>query len=575
MGHEMLRAFGVVSNQNSEFESIPYSLFPAPSLLESETMTIARRLLTVVFLAVIAFAQTPPQQASPSPSSAAAHQPSEGTPQPSARPAHVVFRVTLSPQAASKTTSGRLLLLVTSNPKPVNHIEFGFGNLDANDVWIAAKEISSLTAGASVDINPDELIYPSTLSKAPAGEYQLQAVLDTNHDYAYANEPDGGDMTSDVVRTKLPATEPVALTLTRTLPEQPLPQPPHAKLIDFPSKRLSAYWGRPMHIRGWLVLPPSYEKNETRRYPTVYQTHGFGGNLRGITGLAEEAHKRMESKSGPEMIYVVLDESCPRGTHEFADSANNGPWGDALTKELIPDLEKKYRMDAKPSGRFVTGHSSGGWAALWLQVAYPAVFGGSWPTAPDPSDFHSFTGVDLLKDTNFYHKPDGSPRMLVRMGGKDIMSLEQFAKMERVMGDYGGQMASFEYVFSPRGEDGRPMQLFNRDTGEIDRKVADAWEKYDVAKILRDHWKQIGPQLNGKIHLTVGTADTFHLDEPAHALEATLKQLGAKADFTYIPGRTHMDLYKGGLEERIAKEMYAVARPAKKKAAAAATAGAH
>src|SRR5206468_3392117 len=150
-----------------------------------------------------------------------------------------------------------------------------------------------------------------------------------------------------------------------------------------------------------------------------------------------------------------------------------------------------------------------------------------------------------------------------RMNGKDVLSLEQFAKMERVMGDYGGQMASFEYVFSPRAEGGRPMQLFNRDTGEIDRDVANAWEKYDVAEILREHWKTLGPQLNGKIHLTVGTADTFHLDEPAHLLEQTMKQLGGKASFTYVPGRTHMNLYEGGLQERIAKEMYAVARPKK------------
>jgi hypothetical protein len=150
------------------------------------------------------------------------------------------------------------------------------------------------------------------------------------------------------------------------------------------------------------------------------------------------------------------------------------------------------------------------------------------------------------------------------------LSLEQFAKMERVMGDYGGQMASFEYVFSPRGEDGRPMQLFDRDTGDINRDVAKAWEKYDVAKILRDHWKELAPNLNGKIHLTVGTADTFHLDEPARLLEQTIKDLGGKATFTYIPGRTHMDLYEGGLEEKIAKEMYAVARPKTRKSAAAA-----
>lgn len=112
------------------------------------------------------------------------------------------------------------------------------------------------------------------------------------------------------------------------------------------------------------------------------------------------------------------------------------------------------------------------------------------------------------------------------------------------------------------------MQLFDRDTGEINREVANAWEKYDVARILREHWKELAPNLNGKIHLIVGTADTFHLDEPARLLEQTIKELGGKASFTYVPGRTHMNLYEGGLQDRIAKQMYAVARPKAKAAGA-------
>jgi hypothetical protein len=152
--------------------------------------------------------------------------------------------------------------------------------------------------------------------------------------------------------------------------------------------------------------------------------------------------------------------------------------------------------------------------------------------------------------------------MFIRMGGKDTQSLEDLALQERVLGDYGGQLASFEWVFSPRGKDGRPMPLFDRRTGTIDPEVAEYWEKhYDIANLLRTNWKKIGPLLNGKIHLTVGTADTFHLDAPARLLEQTINDLGGKASFTYLEGRTHFDLYQGGLSERIAREMYAVARP--------------
>ena len=193
------------------------------------------------------------------------------------------------------------------------------------------------------------------------------------------------------------------------------------------------------------------------------------------------------------------------------------------------------------------------------------MFGGTWPTAPDPGDFRNFAvGADLTSNPpqNFYRNPDGSPRMFIRMGGKDTQALGDLAQQERVLGDYGGQLASFEWVFSPRGKDGRPMPLFDRDTGNIAPQVAEYWvQHYDIASLLRKNWKKIGPSLNGKIHLTVGRLDTFHLDEPARLLEKTIKDLGGKASFTYLEGRDHFDLYHGGLSERIAQEMYAVARP--------------
>jgi hypothetical protein len=192
------------------------------------------------------------------------------------------------------------------------------------------------------------------------------------------------------------------------------------------------------------------------------------------------------------------------------------------------------------------------------------VFGGTWPTAPDPSDFRNFTSPNLRARPvqNFYRKADGSPWMLVRVGGKEVESVEQFARQERVLGEYGGQMTSFEWVFSPRGEDGRPQQLFDRDTGAIDPVVEDAWEKYDIAQVIRAHAGVLKPKLQDHIHLYVGTADTFHLDESARLLEQTLKELGIRAQFTFIEGRTHSDLYEGGLIERIAREMEAVAHPA-------------
>jgi S-formylglutathione hydrolase FrmB len=319
------------------------------------------------------------------------------------------------------------------------------------------------------------------------------------------------------------------------------------------------------------VTPPDYATHTDRRYPTVYYTQGFGGSLRSLHDGAVARWDDMKTGKAPPMIWVAVDQSTPTGTSEFANSVNNGPWGEALAGELIPDLERHYRMDAKPSGRLLTGHSSGGWAVLWLQVNYPKVFGGAWPTSPDPSDFHDFTGIDLyVPGANAYRKPDGTPWPLARDKGEMLVSVEDYTRREVVVGSYGGQMASFEWVFSPRGADGAPVPMFDRTTGAVDSAVVAYWkDHYDVAERLRRHWPELRGDLDGKIHLTVGSADTFYLDGSARRLEATMKALGARTDFRYIEGRTHFDLYRvgddrSGLYKTIASEMYAVARPASK-----------
>ncbi len=470
------------------------------------------------------------------------------------------FRVKLDPALGSEPRSGRLIIFLSSSPTPEKELGLGFGP-EARSVRVEAREIDHIEPGETIELYGNEPSYPAPLAQAPAGDYQVMALLDETHRYVY-NKDESGDVRSEVVALKQfnPAQAgAIELTLSTAIPERPAPTPAAGEMLDFESRALSAFWGRPIHMRGVVLLPPNYEKS-TRRYPTVYWTHGFGADLHSLAERVVSRYaKGMASGDLPPMIYVLLDESCPGGTHEFADSVNNGPWGKALTTELIPYLEKKYRMMARPSGRFLTGHSSGGWAALWLQVAHPKVFGGTWPTAPDPSDFRAFTGPDLTRTPlpNFYYDAQGKPWPLVRMDGQEVMSLEQYTRQEYVLGSYGGQIASFEWVFSPRAKDGTPEKLFDRATGVIDPVVAKAWEKYDIAAILRGHAAELRPLLQDKIHLTVGTADTFHLDTPAHLLDETMKQLGIRAQFTYLPGKTHMDLYSDGLMKTIGKEMEA------------------
>jgi S-formylglutathione hydrolase FrmB len=471
------------------------------------------------------------------------------------------FRLKLDPGVSTDSApiSGRLLIFMTRETKPLEMIQPNF--TDPGAVWVSGMEIANLEAGKSIEINADTLAFPAAFSNAPAGIYQIMALLDRDHSYTY-DGVGAGDLLSTVIKTKMPADE-TDLTLSKAVPERTVTVPANARLIDFESPMLSAFWGRPVKMQASVILPPGYDKSKTKTYPTVYSVSGYGGThynaLRGAANLARD----MTDGKRPEMIYVSLEAKCPLGHHVFADSANNGPWGTALEKEFIPYLEKQFRMDAKPSGRFLTGHSSGGWSTFWIMVTHPDFFGGTWSTSPDPVDFRAFTGPDLTVTlpNNFYHDAAGKPYPLVRMSGKEVMSLEQYARQERVLGYYGGQMASFEAVFSPKGQDGQPMPLFDRDTGRIDPFVQKAWQKYNISNVLRTNWKTLGSKLRGKLHIFCGTADTFHLDEPLRLLETELKKLGSDAKIEFLEGRTHFDLYDGGLRERIAKEMYAVARP--------------
>ncbi len=498
-----------------------------------------------------------------------------------------IFKVELD-GAAAQPVSGRLLLFATEASAARAAAKDGkVESVDADPLYpmrtaVAAREVSRLAPGQRVTIDTDGLAFPESFSQLPPGDYLLQAVLDLDHSYNYTGR-NTGDLVSAVVSAHLPAITPATLRLVQVQSE-PYPwqlstSPPelqaaapvarqHTRPIDFVSPALSTFWGRPVHMRGWVLVPPGYEGSGDLRYPTVYYTHGYGGDQNHLLGALVDVYLAMSRGQMPPMIWVFLDESSPTGTHEFADSVNNGPWGQALTEELIPHLEAQFRMDGQASGRFLTGHSSGGWATLWLQTRYPAMFGGTWSTSPDPVDFHDFSGIDLYAPhANVYRGPDGTPWPFERLHGKVAGTFHDFARLEQVFGPYGGQMASFEWVFSPRREDGRPMPLFDRDTGDVDPTVIAYWrDHYDIAHRLQVDWPQLKPELDGKLHLIVGTADTYYLDGAVRKLQAVLDGLGAHADFRYLPGKTHMDLYvqgkdPEGLLKQIAWEIYAVARP--------------
>lgn len=473
------------------------------------------------------------------------------------------FRVTLSSDIAPAGASGRLLILMTDAAQPQQVIRIGF---IPGSTWIAAQEVAHFASGATIEFNPDVKAYPQPFSRAKVGTYQVMALLDVNHSYAYNGEGEG-DVVSAVVKVENlnPAdSKPVELTLARVLPGRAKPaETENIKLSEFQSPALTAFWGRPVLMRAGVVLPPGYASNTQKRYPVVYHVHGFGGDHTAAWRQGAQLVKEMSEGKHAEMIHVYLDGSFPTGHHEFADSVNNGPWGRALTEEFVPHLEKAFRAVAQPYARFLTGHSSGGWSTLWLQVTYPDFFGGTWSTAPDPVDLRSWTGINATTGStdNAYRNADGSPRQLVRRNGQWIVSIEQFARQEDVSGEYGGQFASFEWVWSPRGQDGRPLPLFNRETGVLDPAVITAWQRYDIRLILERNWHTLGPKLKGKLNVICGDADTFRLEEAVKMLCAFFKEKGSDAVCELVPGRDHGNLsqpyqtFPNGLAIRIYQEM--------------------
>jgi S-formylglutathione hydrolase FrmB len=394
---------------------------------------------------------------------------------------------------------------------------------------------------------------PGSMRDLKAGEYTVQAVVDLNLGGRSIGESPGnlysvpkrayiGPLSDSVIK----------IECTKVVADKLFKDTPAAKAARMQSKLLSAFYGRPANMRAAVILPESYDKETSRKYPVVYSIPGFGGSFLDYSGTTQ---REGTSRDGVEFIEVVLDPNCPTGHCVFADSANNGPWGKALVTEFIPYIEKTFRAVGKPEGRFTRGHSSGGWSSLWLQVAYPDFFGGCWSTSPDPVDFRDFQRIDLYKQgQNMFKDENGKPRPLARFGDTPAIFYQQFSDMERPI--RGEQLGSFEAVFSPRGEDGEPMKLWDRTTGAVDNAVALAWQKYDIGLILRKNWKVLGPKLTGKIHVYMGNMDTFYLDGAVRLLQKDLKDLGSDAVVEMLPG-DHATVMTHELEQRIDREMAA------------------
>jgi Putative esterase len=469
-----------------------------------------------------------------------------------AEPDPLAFEITVAADIATGPITVRTYVMlgpVTAAREP------RFGPDWFNPQPFFAVDTRNWNPGQPLRIGPNSLGFPGPLSSLKAGEYAVQAVVRLNPDtHAIGNGE--GNAYGPVVRTML---DPglggrVSLRVDRLVPPRNLEQTDRIKLVDIVSPLLSDFFHRPIHHRAGVILPSG---DLEKKRPTLWIIPGFGGDHR----MAARILKERRLAYGEDLIRIVLDPDCGTGHHVFADSATNGPRGRALIEELIPYIEKTFPAIAKPSTRLLTGHSSGGWSSLWLQITYPDTFGGTWSTSPDPVDFRDFQHINLYdSDENLFRDREGNQRPLARIGDRPIVFFESFSRMEEVQGD-GGPLHSFEAVFSPVDRRGKTRALWNRTTGAIDAEVASSWKAYDIRLILEQNWEALAPRVAGKIHVVTGDFDTFYLEGAVKLFKESLKRLGSDAIIDVIPGRNHSNLLDSALAERLSGEMAAALKP--------------
>ena len=480
------------------------------------------------------------------------------------------FEVTL-PSDAKAPLTGRAFVIIAKGSDPEPRLQAGNWRSRAE---LLGRDIDQLQPGKAVAIDAMALGFPlRSVRELPAGDYYVQAVFNvytkfTRADghiiWAHMDQWEGqqfnrspGNLYSEVQRVHL---DPIGgydvrLSLTKTVPPVEIPaDTQYVKHIRIQSKLLTQFWGHPIFLGATVLLPEGYDSHPQAHYPVIYEQGHF--NLRPPLGFSTEPapdsaqlqrmlqrtgnmsgydfYKQWTSPNFPRMIAVTFQHPTVYFDDSYAvNSANNGPYGDALMTELIPYLEEHFRMIRQPYARVLTGGSTGGWESLALQVFHPDFFNGTWTFFPDPVDFTRYQIVDIYADNNAFLAPGYDPPVPERPmerteEGQPDMTMRQMSQLEEVLGSRGRsaqQFEAWEAVYGPVGADGYPKPLWDKLTGRIDPQVATYMRDhgYDLRYYLEQNWPKIGSQLAGKLHLFCGDMDNFYLNLAVYRLEDFLK----------------------------------------------------
>ncbi len=463
-------------------------------------------------------------------------------------PALVRFEVAIAPGLVDAPQTGRLFVVVSpvARPEPIHFI----GETGNDNPPVLARDVAGLTPGGKPAVlGAEAAIFPlARLTDLPPGNYYMQALLATNRDLKSRLSPGNLYSKPQVVRISAARNQAVRIALTEQVPEETLPpETEYVKYVKLLSERLSAFHKRSIYLRAGILLPLDYDREPTRRYPLRVQIGGFATRYTAVRGY----QRNWLDPDAPRMILVHLDGDGPYGDPYQVNSANNGPYGDAVVHELIPHIERRFRAIGTPSARVLSGGSTGGWVSLALQIFYPDYFNGTWSYYPDSVDFRAFQLLNIYADTNAYVNRQGFERPSARELNGDVrFTMRHECRMENVMGQNGlwtlsgGQWGAWNAVYGPRGKDGRPVPLWDPQTGAMNREpgVLDQWRKYDLRLVLQTNWKTLGPKLRGKIHIAVGEADNYFLNNAVHLLDDFLRTVSDppfEGQIIYGPGKGH------------------------------------
>lgn len=461
------------------------------------------------------------------------------------------FAVSFDTSVREQPTSGRILLLLSRSK------QFAPGE---NGTPIFGINVDDLNPGENAIIDADVRGYPvSSLENIPAGDYYVQAYLNV---YTTFHRSDGytvklhkpqrdghnwrrtpGNLFSTPKKVHYNPTDgsTISITMDQVLPPIPeFQETEWVKYVRIKSKLLTEFWGQPMYIAARVLLPAGFYDHPESRYPVIYMVgHYPRGKLGYPGGFMHDGGsdvypitKPWKAGELPKTLLVRFEHETPYYDDSYGvNSENMGPYGDALTQELIPLVEEKFRGIGEAYARLLTGGSTGGWISLAMQVWYPDFFGGTWTFYPDNVDFHKYQQANLYEDDNAYfveHEWTTVARPAMRNpDGSIVSTMEQANHYEEVIGDRyrsGGQYAVWNALFAPVANDGYPQPLYDPWTGEIDHEVTDwARENYDIVHKLKTHWASLGPKLVGKLNMYTGRMDHFYLNEGVYLLDEFLK----------------------------------------------------